>query len=285
MQRITSFTDLLPHYDGFLIDLWGVIHDGGRLYKRVAESLEAIVKSGKRGVLLSNSPRRADRNIEALRVLGIPRNHYHDILTSGEATYQHIAMHHGAQRCYFMGDENADDADIMEDMPVMRVTCVDDADFVLNIGHYYPFQPLEELRAVLEQMHARSLLMLCANPDRQVVTASGRLYPCAGEIAEAYAAIGGEVQYFGKPYPDVYHQARELLGLEKKARILAIGDNLETDIRGGNAYGVDTLLITGGVLHAIMMDASGVIHHEALTQIVQENGNHPTYYCKQFGLR
>ena len=116
----------------------------------------------------------------------------------------------------------------------------------------------------------------------------GTVYPCAGEIAEHYQAIGGEVLYFGKPYPQVYEQAQMMLGLEDGARILAIGDNLDTDIRGGNAFGVDTLLITGGVLRGSVMRQDGTCDHKALRDIVeaQKNAhpNMPRYYCERFGL-
>jgi HAD superfamily hydrolase (TIGR01459 family) len=282
MKPIASITDLLAHYDGFLIDLWGVIHDGSALYPGVAKSLHAIEQADKRAVLLSNAPRRVSRSAALLNWLGVPSYRYHAMLTSGEATFDYIATHHAGQRCYVLGDE--EDMGLILGMPITRVYAVEEAAFVLTIGHQHAFQPLEELHDLLEAIRQRRLPMLCANPDKEVVTMDNIVYPCAGEIAEHYAAMGGDVLWFGKPYPLVYQQAVALLGLGKDARILAIGDNLDTDIRGGNAQGMDTLLITGGVLRPHVMDAIGVIDHAALARIVQTNGNTPTWYCGGFGL-
>ena len=281
MQPIDSFSDILPLYDGFLIDLWGVVHDGSALYPGVAHSFAALRAAGKRVVMLSNAPRRASRSMRGLQALGIAPSAYNAMITSGEVTFEHIATHYADQPFYFMGDAGNEDADILEGMPATRVMTLKEAAFVLNIGHYYPFQPLEELHEELHAMRALTLPMLCANPDREVVKMNGTVYPCAGEIADYYQAIGGAVTYIGKPYRAVYDKAVHALALPRGARILAIGDNLDTDIRGGSAYGLDTLLILSGVLRETICN-DGQIDHKALQRRVQISGAAPTYYCTSF---
>jgi HAD superfamily hydrolase (TIGR01459 family) len=277
MQPITSLTDLLPLYDGFLIDLWGVVHDGSALYSGVKQSFAALNAANKRIVMLSNAPRRAKRSAEGLRALGIPKSSYHAMITSGEIAFAHISTHYAGKRFYFQGDEGNDDADILQGIPATRVMTLADAEVVLTIGHHYPFQPLSELYGELQEMRMLNLPMVCANPDREVVKMDGTVYPCAGEIAEHYAHIGGDVTFIGKPYATVYDAAVEALGLNARARILAIGDNPLTDIRGGRSYGIDTLLITGGVLR-------GCTTHAEMLARLEETGDIPTYCCTRFGI-
>jgi HAD superfamily hydrolase (TIGR01459 family) len=273
MDYIPSFTSLLPHYDGFLIDLWGVVHDGTALYDGVEASLRAIQDTGKRAVMLTNAPRRVSRSAANMRMLGIEDNAYHAMVTSGEVTFHHIATHHAGAPFYFLGDE--DDADLLEGMPATRVHQLQEATFVLNVGHYYPFQPLAELHSELHAMHALALPMICANPDREVVKMDGTVWPCAGEIAEYYEAIGGHVTYIGKPYPQVYHAAIRALDVSIGARLLAIGDNLATDIRGAGNMGLDSLLITSGVLRRHT--------HDAIVKMAIAQGDIPSFYAAGFG--
>jgi ribonucleotide monophosphatase NagD (HAD superfamily) len=90
--------------------------------------------------------------------------------------------------------------------------------------------------------------MICANPDHEVIRGERRLI-CAGALAARYEELGGTVRYYGKPYPEVYRRCFELLGIKDRARILAVGDSLRTDIAGADGAGIDSVLVTGG-LHA-----------------------------------
>lgn len=276
MQFISSFNELIALYDGFLIDLWGVVHDGSALYGGVAGSFKALRACNKRVVMLSNAPRRVSRSVQSLQALGISRNAYDAMITSGEVTFEYVATHYSGKKFYFMGEE--EDSDILIGIAATRIGTLAEADFVLNIGHYYAFQPLHELHDELQEMAQRMLPMLCANPDREIVKMDGTIYPCAGEIAEYYESIGGTVTFIGKPYRAVYDRAIAALNLPADARILAIGDNPLTDIRGGNAYGLDTLLILSGVLHAKMHDKNSLEQH------LKTSGDVPTWYCASFGI-
>jgi ribonucleotide monophosphatase NagD (HAD superfamily) len=93
--------------------------------------------------------------------------------------------------------------------------------------------------------------MICANPD-VAVERGGRLVYCAGALAQAYAALGGDVHYAGKPYLPIYELAFETLetlrpGSSDRARLLAIGDGVNTDIAGAAAAGVRSVFVASGV--------------------------------------
>ena len=84
--------------------------------------------------------------------------------------------------------------------------------------------------------------MICTNPDLIVDRGNVREF-CAGSIAMVFEKMGGEVVYFGKPYPEVYNQSID----NKNKRVLSIGDNLNTDIKGANLLNYDSLLISNGI--------------------------------------
>ncbi len=246
MQHLTGLDPLLDDYDAFLLDLWGVIHDGNTLYPGVQDTLTQIHARGKRILFLSNAPRRAEKAQTRLLELGIPTAIAREVMTSGEAAYLHLAMQaEGWQRYAFCGPER--DRDLLNGLPY-EVATPEFADFVLNVGFTDDNEPVSYWMPLLEASCARGLPMVCVNPDRIVVRLSGEVLPCAGQLADAYAALGGEVRYFGKPYAEVYTLCCARLAGIEKARILAVGDSLETDILGANRAGIDSVLITGGIL-------------------------------------
>ena len=84
--------------------------------------------------------------------------------------------------------------------------------------------------------------MICTNPDL-IVDKGNERELCAGSVAMVFEKMGGEVVYFGKPYPEVYNQSID----NNDKKILSIGDNLNTDIKGANLLNYDSLLISNGV--------------------------------------
>ena len=84
--------------------------------------------------------------------------------------------------------------------------------------------------------------MICTNPDL-IVDRGNKRELCAGSVALVFEKLGGEVIYFGKPFPEVYNQSID----NTKGKILSIGDNLNTDIKGANLLNYDSLIISNGV--------------------------------------
>ena len=247
---LSSLTD---RYDGFILDLWGVLHDGERPYPGALECLERLAAAGKRICLLSNAPRRVDHVAEHLAAMGITRRHYHHLMTSGEATFEalrgrldpwHARL---GQSCLHLG--TVPDRRMFEDLPGLTVVAdAAAADFIVNTGPSSYDEASEDYGPLLKACARRALPMVCANPDREVMIGE-RIFFCAGTFADRYRALGGDVRYHGKPYASVYQRCFELLGLPDRRRILAVGDTLHTDIAGAAAAGIDAALVTGGILH------------------------------------
>ncbi len=243
--NLSSFAD---KYDGFLIDLWGVIHDGHDPYDGAKECLKALRNAGKHIVFLSNAPRRSSRAIQKLEDMGITADCYDHVLTSGEVTHHYVKSgKHGFGKRYLMIGPSRDDG-LLDGIGYTRVYDAAEADFCVVTGFSMDNSEIEHDMPTLEACLEKNLPMLCANPDIVVVRLDGSRSLCAGVVANAYAEMGGKVIPFGKPFGDAYTEAFKLLEVSNKSRIAMIGDNLDTDIKGGNDAGIDTYLIAGGIL-------------------------------------
>ena len=256
MRHLDGFAALAEAYDGFIVDLWGVVHDGISPYPGALDCLQRLRRAGRRVVLLSNAPRRVSAMQQGLRAMGIDDALYGGIVTSGEATREALRQRHDpwfaglGRRLLHLGPPK--DAELFEGLGLDLVHDPDAADLLLNTGPddeaaeagIDPYLPL--LRACA----ARGLPMLCANPDLEIVR-GGRRIPCAGMLARFYQQFGGTVHSIGKPHPEVYRIVRSMLDLPT-ARILAVGDALATDIAGAAAAGLPSCWVLGGI-HAEMI--------------------------------
>lgn len=268
-------------YDAFILDLWGCVHDGLKPYPGVPEALAALRSAGKRVLMLSNVPRRVAPVQEMLARMGIGAEFYDLILSSGESAWRALKLrndpaHAGLGRIgYHLGP--ARDVTIFEDDAALRTEEPAAADFVLCTGPLEDHASLDRHEPILAQCRARGLPMLCANPDLWVMRGEHRLV-CAGLIAQRYAELGGRVLYHGKPHPQVYATALELLGRPARARVLCVGDGMLTDIAGANAAGIDSALIPGGVhgeAHGLVMGELPVA--DRLAALLAEHEARPSY--------
>ncbi|MDE2334708.1 MAG: TIGR01459 family HAD-type hydrolase [Rhodospirillales bacterium] len=249
MEHLESFAPLASRYDGFILDLWGVIHDGVRPYPGAVDCLARLGAAGKRRALLSNGPRRNHVIQAAMRAMGIDDALYDAILTSGEATWLALRdrpdpwLRSLGERVFHLGP--ARDLSVVENLPLTRVATPAQASFVVNTGPddasgVTELGPYEETLAACA---ARNLPMICANPDLEVIR-DGKRVLCAGALAQRYEQMGGSVRYFGKPDPAVYALVLRALDVDS---VLAVGDALRTDIAGAYAARLPACWVLGGI--------------------------------------
>jgi HAD superfamily hydrolase (TIGR01459 family) len=251
---IEGLAAIAERYDAFIVDLWGVVHNGKQPYPGVLDCFEALKRTGKHTLLLSNAPRRAHAAVTRLTELGVARALYDDVLTSGEDAWQALRTRGQpdaapfyrqlGRRCFLFGA--ARDLSLFEQIDVERVPDIATADFILCTNLYDYGQTPADHEATLRAAVARGQPMICANPDLVVVHGDALEY-CAGAVAELYERLGGRVVYHGKPHAPIYARARAMLGGAAPERVLCIGDSLRTDIAGANAAGLDSLLVVGGI--------------------------------------
>jgi HAD superfamily hydrolase (TIGR01459 family) len=272
---------LAERYDGFVLDVWGVIHDGQRLYDGVGDALDRLEAAGKRYVMLTNAPRRARAVTEMLTGMGMPARHAARVWSSGESVWQALATRsdpwHAAlgRRCYHMGAPH--DRGLFEGLDLDIEPAVEEADFILNTGPWRIGSTVDEFEPVLATGARLGLPMVCANPDLRVMRGEAEVI-CAGALAERYEVLGGAVCYHGKPHADIYAECLARLGGLARARIVAIGDTLVTDVAGARSAGIDSVFVLEGI-HA------GEVRSEApadLAAFFAERGIAPCYALRRF---
>jgi len=272
MKTCNSVSDFADNYDAFILDIWGVIHDGSATYPGVVECMKSLRAAGKKIIFLSNAPRRSTKVNVVLEKFGITANLYENTISSGEAAYHIIAAQEKPKAKFlYIGPEK--DRDLFNGSKLEEVENAADADFCVATGFEADDATIEEKMPQIKDSMAHNLKMYCVNPDLLVVRQDGTELLCAGVIGEYYRDAGYPTEFIGKPYIQVYEQCFKLLEGIPKNRICAIGDNLDTDILGANGSGIDCALCLGGVL---------MNQTTPIAELAAEVGAKPTYTIPAF---
>ncbi len=257
MARIVqSLSEIGAQYDALFCDLWGCVHDGLRPFPAAVAALQSYRARGGKVVLVTNSPRPRAGVAMQLDEIGVPRDAWDTIATSGDsaraAMFQGVVGHN----VHFIGNPQTDSGffeplKILDDPVKIDVVPLEKAEGIVCTGPRDPLADPSVYRPEFLYAKTKGLKLLCANPDIVVDRGDSREW-CAGALAQLYTEMGGESLYFGKPHPPIYDLARRrLTALDDRViddgRILAVGDGIGTDIKGGMGEGIDTLFITGGL--------------------------------------
>ena len=283
-EFLEHFEPLARNYDVLFSDVWGVVHNGVAAYGPACEALTRFRARGGTVVLLTNAPRPGIAVQRILDRLGVPHDTYDAITSSGDVT-RGIVERRLVDRVFHLGPER--DHSIFTGLDV-RFTPLESADYVVCSGLFDDtVETPDSYRDMLAAMRARSLFMVCANPDIVVERGDALVY-CAGALADAYAALGGEVLYCGKPHPPIYQAAMATARVARGGvavplgRALAIGDSVRTDLKGATAFGLDSLFVTSGI-HAEEYGGRDTPDLEALDAIFAAGGVMPKAVMR--GLR
>lgn len=251
-EILSSLRPALDRFDGVILDIWGVLHDGGRPYPAAAAAVAGLASAGKRIVLVSNTPAEGAGILDVLARMGFAADLFAGIVTSGDAVRAALADPPGRRYALFSGDDGR-----YGGVEGLEIVPLDEADFILanSLMERDP-RTDPDWRRILAPAAARRLPLVCANPD--VVVMSGeRIWYCAGALAELYESLGGPVLAYGKPHPPVYQSALALLGIER-GRVIAIGDTPDTDILGARRQGLLSCLIAGGILAPRLLKSGAI---------------------------
>jgi HAD superfamily hydrolase (TIGR01459 family) len=246
--RLAGLAAIADRFDAAILDQWGVLHDGAKAPPGAIETVAAMAAAGKRMVVLSNSARFGSDSRDKLIALGYPPDSFRGVITSGETTYGLLRNRIDP----FFGGLGRSVLLIAREPTLIngldyRQADVETADFVLLGSSTAPEKSLaKDFAATLDRAAARGLPLICANPDRAGLAATG-LIEGPGYLAAYYETIGGTVRYLGKPYSEVYNRASAMLDGVPAGRIIAIGDSLEHDIAGGRRFGCLTAFVEAGI--------------------------------------
>lgn len=290
-------------YDLLLCDLWGTIHDGDRLCTGAAEFFRRASDAAVPILLLGNSPNTAAYAVDSLAVKGLPRELYVDAVTSGVEMFAmmsgevasdfHAALR--GKRAFHYGKPGA--ATTLRDLEagghLIIVDNLSEADFVVLTKPYSHSDTVETAMPFLRQALERKLPMICGSADNRAIE-GGREVVCAGAMAREYRRMGGAVYLHGKPEASLYAlahaRAEAALGRKiDKTRICMIGDSLETDVAGAQAYGIDSLFLLTGIHGADFPalaaaegpDAAPSAADDAkLSELCEKQGARPTFWAR-----
>lgn len=277
---LNGISEIADRYDLFICDVWGVVHNGLAPYEGFLDCLANLHAHGCRVALLSNAPRPVPTVMDELARIGVPKDAYDLLLTSGDAARQALLAReddwHAAlgRRYYHLGPErNGPTLD-----GVGEEAALADAEYIVCTGLFDDeTEQAEDYREMLSGAASRGLPLLCTNPDI-IVMRGEQILPCAGAVAELYAQLGGEVRRYGKPYPEIYDELfARLSSAPEKSRCLMVGDTFTTDVKGAIAAGLDSLWVAGGV-HAedVGYQDGGPLDGELIARVATTEGSLPT---------
>ncbi len=257
---------IADNYDLFYIDLWGVVHNGVNLHEKAIAVLNELLTKKKMFVLLTNAPRPNKTVQNFLEKMGMDKVLRDHVFTSGEAALNYLKKSYLSKKFYHIGPPR--DFDLFYLFEKNKCEVISDSEYLLCTGLFDDHdKDLEFYKDLLEKHITKK--MICTNPDLIVDRGEVREL-CAGSVAMVFEKMGGEVVYFGKPHPEVYNQSID----NKNKKILAIGDNLNTDIRGANLLNYDSLLISNGI-HRNEIKNNGIQEvskeYEAIVNFIQSD--------------
>lgn len=271
---IQSLDEISGRYAAILCDVWGVIHNGVEAHPAASAALAAARDAGVAVVLITNAPRPRDPIIAQMQALGVRRDAWDAIVTSGDVTRDLIAE--GPRKVFHLGPDRDTtlydglDVELVEEFEASAVVCT---------GFYDDdVETPDDYVDMLARFRARNLPFICANPDI-VVERGDRLIWCAGALARDYGQLGGRTLIAGKPHKPIYDAALkaagEILGREIGPRdALAIGDGVLTDVKGAENNGIDALYVSGGI-HARDYGTADKVDPVRLAAFLERHGHRP----------
>lgn len=280
-QILERFAPLADRYDAFILDQWGVLHDGIRPYPGVLETLERLHGAGKKIVLLSNSGRRAEFSATQLARRGFDLSQFSAVVTSGETGW--LGFRDRAEppftefgrRCLLVTRDG--DRTVAEGVGLELVDSVEDAEFIYLSGVEPPPMTAEDYFPLLDRALQLGLPILCTNPDLVAVSGT-ELALAPGTLSERYRAAGGGVAYVGKPHAPVYRACRAALPGVASSAIVCVGDSTAHDIKGANDAGLASAFVTNGI-HAAEFPAGAddVAKLAAVEHLARSHGGRPDW--------
>ena len=244
-----GLSSIVDNYQLFYVDLWGVVHNGISLHQEAIKVLNEITKKKKEYILLTNAPRPNHAVKNFLEKLGMKKEIREHVFTSGEAALNYLKKNLSNKFFFHVGPPR--DFDLFNDFEKNKSKDIKNSDYILCTGLFDKYDDdLKYYQNLFEKNLEKE--MICTNPDLIVDRGFKREF-CAGSVAMVFEKMGGKVVYFGKPYPEVYNQCID----NKNKKILCIGDNLNTDIKGANLLNYDSLIISNGI-HKLEIKENGI---------------------------
>ena len=286
---IESFIEIMHLYDVFILDQWGVMHDGVHGYEYAIKSVNYLIKENKKLIIISNSSKRKMSSVHGLKSLGFNKNHFVQLMTSGEMVWQELnnsISRYGNElnRCFHIYDNSREDGlDFRKGLEkFIFVSDISDANFILACTPFANMDPLHYI-PLLKNALDNNLIMFCANPDYVTIEKDNKKNIfCMGTIADLYNHMGGKVIILGKPSKKIYLESTKQFKELDLNRVIAIGDSLDHDIVGASNFGIDSILISSGIHKELFKKKLEIGLYEIENRAKWDFK--PTYICNNFSI-
>jgi len=284
VHTISGLKEIFKDYDIFILDQWGVMHDGNKGYANAINCIEKLSEFNKNLIIISNSSGRKHSTEHNLPQLGFNLSFFSEIMTSGEMVWQSLlnedrceTKNLGKNCLHIFDNSQNNNKKYLQDLNKYNsVSSVEEADFILACTPFINYNVSGFIPMIKLALH-RDLLLICANPDFN--TADNHF--CMGAISELYRNIGGRTFELGKPNFEIYNRSLKKINNINKSKILAIGDSIHHDIKGANNFGIDSLLITSTGIHKDFFDNKKP-NWENENNTLQKLEIKPTFLCSEF---
>mgnify|MGYP001198895131 CR=1 FL=1 len=277
MKTIKSIKDIADDYETFLIDQWGVMHDGNDGFNHAIQTIDFLENKKKNLIVISNSSKRKKTSLEKLPLLGFRKKSFVEVETSGELIWnlvKNISLNLRKEAvCLHIYDDTKEDG-LGFRKGLENITFTDnikEADFILACTPYFNSKPVNYI-PLLDKALEKNLIMYCANPDFETIDKQNNIF-CMGLIGKLYEKIGGRVIIKGKPDRSIYEESTKNINLNK-SKTVAIGDSLFHDIKGANEFGIDSVLVTSGI-HSNLLNINKLVNNHKIN---------PTYIIENFSI-
>ncbi len=289
IKVISSFSEISDKYNVFILDQWGVMHDGHHGYDHAIDAVKHLIYKNKQLIIISNSSKRRISSINRLKDLGFDKNNFIEVMTSGEMIWQELKdfsykYDFKTKNCFHIFDSSKEDGkDFRIGLEKFKfIDNIKDADFILACTPFQNTKPIDYI-PILKEALEMNLIMFCANPDFVTIEENNdkNIY-CMGTIADLYDHMGGKVVILGKPSKEIYLKSCKQLDQINKSKTIAVGDSLDHDILGASNFGVDSVLITSGI-HKDLFKYST---EKGIKNIENDRkwNFKPTYVCENFSF-
>ena len=286
---INSFSEISDKYNVFILDQWGVMHDGHYGYDHAIDAVKHLIYKNKQLIIISNSSKRRISSINRLKDLGFNKNNFIEVMTSGEMIWQELKdfsykYDFKTKNCFHIFDSSKEDGkDFRIGLEKFKfIDNIKDADLILACTPFQNTKPIDYI-PILKEALEMNLIMFCANPDFVTIEEKNdkNIY-CMGTIADLYDHMGGKVVILGKPSKEIYIKSCKQFDQINKSKIIAVGDSLDHDILGASNFGVDSVLITSGVHKDLFKNSV----EKGLKNIENDRkwNFKPTYVCENFSF-
>jgi HAD superfamily hydrolase (TIGR01459 family) len=307
----SSISPLLSRYDGFILDQFGVLHNGREALPGAIDCVNALVARNKNVVILSNTSASSKNCLEKLKTLGF--DGVDTAVTSGEEASRYIRKTYGSSakthRAIWLTYEQ-DKGNKLTPSPldflgqcgnIDLCDSVHDADFIiahgsqiwlqsdnkqLSLGSFMQDGNMDDVGTLLQDCAFHNLPMVCANPDFFVKLANDEMAYMPGTLAKHFEQdLHGHIVSFGKPHVEHFQACLQAMNLPSH-RVVHVGDSLHHDIAGANAAGIDSIFVTSAGVHShfLAVGFGDVADTETLNQLFQSEGITPTHVVPSFQL-